>query len=146
MKCSNCHTKNDPQNKYCKECGEDLKNHPSHARVITNSELFGKDVDVLFYLDTSTGKISGFVNPSEDQVGRYKKDSVLQRVTVEAPDDVIADENAGPVLSFIRQSKEFIGEEYNEANYRNFSVADLKKEYLKLFERVLKVKSQRGIK
>jgi Double zinc ribbon len=146
MKCSNCNTKNDPKNKYCKECGVDLKTHPEHALVVTNSELYGKEVDVLFYLDTSTGKISGFVNPTEDQVGRYKKDSVLQKITVEAPDNVIADENAGAVLAFIRQSKEFLGEEYNETSYRNFSVADLKKEYLRLFERVLKTKAQRGMK
>jgi len=146
MKCSNCHTKNEPQNKYCKECGKELKGHPGHVPVITNSELYGKDVDVLFYLDSSTGKISGFINPTEDQVNRFRKDSVLQRVTVEAPEDVVADENAGPVLSFIRQSKEFLGEDYNESSYRNFSVPELKKEYLKLFERVLKMKAQRGMK
>jgi predicted amidophosphoribosyltransferase len=146
MKCSQCHTKNDPKNKYCKECGVDLKSHPEHAQTITNSELFGKEVDVLFYLDTSTGKISGFVNPTEDQIGRYKKDSVLQRVLVEAPDNVTADENAGAVLAFIRQSKEFLSEDYDETFYRNYSVSELKKEYLRLFEKVLKVKAQRGMK
>jgi hypothetical protein len=146
MKCSNCSTKNDPKNKFCKECGADLKGHPEHSVVVTNSELFGKEVEVLFYLDTSTGKISGFVNPTDDQIGRYKKDAVLQHVIVEAPDDVNADENAGAVLAFIRQSKEFLGEEYDETFYRKYSVADLKKEYLRLFEKVLKAKAQRGMK
>lgn len=146
MKCSNCNTKNDPKNKFCKECGADLKTHPEHSQSVTNSELYGKEVEVLFYIDTSTGKITGFVNPTEDQIGRYKKDGVLQRIVVEAPDHVHTDENAGAVLAFIRQSKEFLGEEYDEAQYRNHSVADLKKEYLRLFEKVLKAKAQRGMK
>jgi hypothetical protein len=146
MKCSVCHTKNDPKNKFCKECGVDLKTHPDHSLLISNSELYGREVEVLFYIDTSTGKISGLVNPTEDQISRYKKDSVLQKVTVEVPENIVADENAGAVLAFIRQSKEFLGEEYDENDYRNFSLVDLKKEYLKLFERVLKYKSQRGIK
>jgi len=146
MKCGVCHTKNDPKNKYCKECGVDLKNHPEHSLVISNSELYGKEVEVLFYLDTSTGKISGFVSPTEDQIGRYKKDSVLQKITVEVPENVVADENAGAVLAFIRQSKEFLAEDYDENHYRKYSVVDLKKEYLRLFERVLKVKAQRGLK
>jgi hypothetical protein len=146
MKCSSCNTKNDPKNKYCKECGVDLKNHPEHALVITNSELYGKEVEVLFYLDSSSGKISGFVNPTNDQISHFKKDSVVQRITVEAPENVVTDENAGAVLAFIRQSKEFLGEDYDENYYRKYSVVDLKKEYLRLFERVLKVKAQRGIK
>jgi len=143
MKCSNCHTRNDSQNKYCKSCGQDLKNHPEYSPVVSNSELYGKDVLVLFYLDKATGKISGYVNPTDEQIARFKKDSVLQNVTVEAPGDVIADENAGAVLSFIRQSKEFLGEDFDESSYRNFSVPDLKKEYLRLFERVLQVKAKR---
>ena len=98
MKCSSCHTKNDPKNKYCKECGVDLKSHPEHAVVINNSELYGKEVEVLFYLDSSSGKISGFVNPTDDQISHFKKDSVVQRITVEAPDNVVTDENAGAVL------------------------------------------------
>ena len=67
-------------------------------------------------------------------------------MTIEAPENVVTDENAGAVLAFIRQSKEFLAEEYNETDYRNLPVADLKKEYLKLFERVLKTKAQRGMK
>ena len=143
MKCSNCHTRNDSQNKYCKACGQDLKSHPDYSPAISNSELYGKEVDVLFYVDKATGKILGYVNPTEEQIGRYKKDSVVQTVTVEAPGDVVADENSGAILSFIRQSKEFLGEDFDDSTYRNYSVQDLKKEYLRLFERVLKVKAKR---
>ena len=146
MKCSNCQARNDSKSKYCKECGKELKSVPELSPVITNSELYGKEVDVLFYFDKSTSKIAGFINPSEDQIGRYKKDSVLQTVTIETPGDVVADENASAILTFIRQSKEFLAEDYDEHEYRNSSVQDLKKEYLKLFERVLKVKAKRDTK
>jgi hypothetical protein len=50
----------------------------------------------------------------------------------------------GTILTFIRQSKEYLSEDFNESFYRKFTPQDLKKEYLKLFERILKVKAQRG--
>jgi hypothetical protein len=146
MKCVNCGASNSSHNKFCKECGLDLKNHPEHASAIINSELYGKEVDVIFYIDPSTGKITGLVNPTDELASKVRKDGVRQRVTIDAPDNVVTDESAGAVLSFIRQSKEFLSEEYDESNYRNIPVADLKKEYLKLFERVLKTKAQRGMK
>ncbi|HJT23064.1 MAG TPA: zinc ribbon domain-containing protein [bacterium] len=143
MKCSQCGTKNDPQSKFCKECGADLQN-PSKAPVITViSELYGKEVDVLFFIENFSGKITGIVNPTEDQIGRYRE-GILQRVTIDTPSNSEPDENIGAVLTFIRQSKEYLGEKYNETQYRNFSTADLKKEYLKLFERILKEKSSKG--
>jgi hypothetical protein len=69
---------------------------------------------------------------------------VLQRVTIEAVVPMETDENIGAILTFIRQSKEYLGEKFNEGQYRNFSPAELKKEYLKLFERILKDKSRKG--
>ncbi len=146
MKCSNCETNNAAHSKFCKECGQDLKGHPAHTPIVMNSELYGKEVDIFFYIDPTSGKITGLVNPTEELIGKVKKEGVRQRVTIEAPDNVVTDENAGAVLAFIRQSKEFLAEEYNETDYRNLPVADLKKEYLKLFERVLKTKAQRGMK
>jgi hypothetical protein len=146
MKCGACNTKNDSHSKYCKECGQELKSNPEYSQPVKNSELYGKEVEVLFYLDKSIGKISGFVNPTEDQINRYKKDSILQVVTVLAPGDVTADENAGTILSFIRQSKEFLGEDYDESYYRKYSGMELKKEYLRLFERVLAIKAKRETK
>ena len=53
-----------------------------------------------------------------------------------------SDENIGAILTFIRQSKEYLGEKYDEASFRNYSTVDLKKEYLKLFEKILRVKSK----
>jgi hypothetical protein len=143
MKCEQCGTKNDPQSKFCKECGVDLQSPAEQQTVTTISELYGKEVEVLFFIENFTGKISGIVNPSEDQIGRYRE-GIIQKVTIEAPGGNATEEGVGAILTFIRQSKEYLGEEYNEGNYRTFSPADLKKEYLRLFERILKVKAQRG--
>jgi hypothetical protein len=141
MKCGQCGTRNDPKSKFCRECGIELATHPNSQPLTSVSELYGKTVEVLFFLENFTGKISGIVNPTEDQVGRYRE-GVLQKVVIETPSTNEADESIGAILTFIRQSKEYLGEGYNESSYRNSSVADLKKEYLKLFEKILRVKSK----
>jgi hypothetical protein len=105
------------------------------------SELYGKEVDILFFIENFTGKVSGIVNPTEDQIGRYRE-GIIQKVIIETPVTTESDENVGALLTFIRQSKEYLGEKYDEGNFRNYSVTDLKKEYLKLFEKILKVKSK----
>jgi len=105
------------------------------------SELYGKEVSVLFFIENFTGKVSGIVNPTEDQIGRYRE-GILQKVTIEVPVTTESDENVGALLTFIRQSKEYLGEKYEEGNFRNYSTNDLKKEYLKLFEKILRVKSK----
>lgn len=143
MKCGQCGTKNDPNSKFCRECGADLQSHPKSQPLTGISELYGKDVEVLFFIENFSGKISGIVNPTEDQIGRYRE-GILQRVTIESPATAETDENIGAVLTFIRQSKEYLGEKYSESDYRNTSTAELKKEYLKLFERILKEKSKKG--
>lgn len=143
MKCGRCGTKNEPSAKFCKECGIDLQAAAQGQGLTTISELYGKEVDVLFFIENFTGKVSGIVNPTEEQIGRYRE-GVLQRVLVESPSTLDADENLGAILTFIRQSKEYLGEKYNENQYRNVSPAELKKEYLKLFERILREKSRNG--
>lgn len=141
MKCGQCGTKNDPKNKFCSECGTDLQGHPDSRPLSTLSELYGKEVDVLFFLENYTGKISGIVNPTPDQINRYRE-GILQKIVIETPVGGETDENIGAVLTFIRQSKEYLGEKYDEITYRNFTTHDLKKEYLKLFEKILRVKSK----
>jgi hypothetical protein len=143
MKCGRCGTKNESASKFCKECGEDLQANGQAAPIVSVSELYGKEVEVLFFIENYTGKVTGIVNPSEEQIGRYRE-AVLQRVTIEAVVPMETDENIGAILTFIRQSKEYLGEKFNEGQYRNFSPAELKKEYLKLFERILKDKSRKG--
>lgn len=143
MKCGRCGSKNEPSSKFCKECGEDLQSNGQTAPVVSVSELYGKEVEVLFFIENYTGKVTGIVNPSEEQIGRYRE-AVLQRVTIEAVGPMETDENIGAILTFIRQSKEYLGEKFNEGQYRNFSPAELKKEYLKLFERILKDKSRKA--
>ena len=143
MKCSKCETKNDPKNKFCKECGADMQTHTETPVVTAVSELYGREVDILFFIEHFTGKISGIVNPTEDQIGRYREGH-LQKVTVEAPNASPGDESIGVLLSSIRQSKEYLSEDFNESHFRGLTPADLKKEYLRLFERILKMKAQRG--
>ena len=141
MKCSQCGTKNDPQSKFCKECGADLQNPSKGPAVTAISELYGKEVEVLFFIENFSGKVTGIVNPTEDQIGRYRE-GVIQKVVIETPAPQASDENIGALLTFIRQSKEYLGEKYEESNFRNYSIKDLKKEYLKLFEKILKFKSK----
>jgi hypothetical protein len=143
MKCGQCGTKNDPKNKFCSECGIDLQSHPRSQPLTGISELYGKEVEILFFIENVTGKVTGIVNPSEDQVGRYRE-GVIQKVVIETPTTTEADENIGALLTFIRQSKEYLGEKFSEGQYRNTTPAELKKEYLKLFERILKDKSKKS--
>jgi hypothetical protein len=103
--------------------------------------LYGKEVEVLFFIENFTGKVSGIVSPTEDQIGRYRE-GIIQKVLIETPVTTDSDENIGALLTFIRQSKEYLGEKYDEGNFRNYSTTDLKKEYLKLFEKILRVKSK----
>ncbi len=141
MKCGRCGTKNEIKAKYCSECGTDLVVGTTAPPVATISELYGKEVEVLFFIESFTGKISGLVNPTEDQIGRYRE-GILQKLTIETPVAIDTDENIGALLTFIRQSKEYLGEKYDESNFRNCSTPELKKEYLKLFEKILRVKSK----
>ncbi|HVZ80581.1 MAG TPA: zinc ribbon domain-containing protein [bacterium] len=143
MKCARCGNKNEPSSKFCKECGAELQANGQAAPITSVSELYGKEVEVLFFIENFTGKVTGIVNPTEDQIGRYRE-AVLQKIIIEVPMALENDENIGAILTFIRQSKEYLGEKFNEGQYRNFSPADLKKEYLKLFERILKDKSRKG--
>lgn len=142
MKCPRCGVKNDPKGKFCSDCGAEL---PASERVneqlFNSAGLIGKEIQVLFFNDSFAGKIGGIVNPSTEQISRYKN-GVVQKVVIQAAN--AEDETVGTVLTFIKQSKEYLGDEYNENAYKSFSHADLKREYLKLFERVLKMKAQRG--
>ncbi len=135
MKCPHCGAKNDAGNKVCKDCGFALKPQTENSSSTTVTELLGKDVEVLFFTDSFTGKISGIVNPSQDQILRYK-DGILQHVTISTGVSGVTDEMAGTLLTFIRQSKDYLGENFNENNYRSWSTVELKKEYLRLFEKI----------
>ena len=143
MKCQLCGFKNEIKSRFCSQCGAELLVSPDAQERTTLAELFGKEVEVLFFIENFTGKISGIVNPTEDQIGRYRE-GVTQKVYIESGTNNANDETVGTILTFIRQSKEYLSEDFNESFYRKFTPQDLKKEYLKLFERILKVKAQRG--
>ena len=140
MKCGRCGIKNDMKAKFCVECGSELSFEAKRLTVTGVSELYGKEVEVLFFVDPN-GEVSGIVNPSEDQVSRHRE-AVLQKVVIETPAAAAPDENVGALLTFIRQSLEYLGERYDEGHYRHYSINDLKKEYLRLFERILREKSK----
>jgi hypothetical protein len=143
MKCNSCGMKNDPKSKFCKECGAELTPVTANQVGKAVSELYGKEVEVLFFFDNFTGRISGIVRPTEEQIHRYQ-DGILQKIRIEAPGGA-KDENVAAILTFIRQSKEYLGEDYNESFYRSFPTSELTKEYLKLFERILKMRIKQDI-
>jgi hypothetical protein len=141
MKCPQCSTTNDIKNKYCYECGAELVTEVEEFPVQVTSNLFGKEVEVLFYQEPLSDRIGGFVSPTSEQKMKYRKDGVVQRIIIESPH--ATDDTFAAVLAFIRQSKEYLGEEFHEAHYLSFDLKSLKKEYLKLFERVMKMKEKR---
>jgi hypothetical protein len=143
MKCATCGFKNEIKSRFCSQCGAELSGTPESQAGTTLVELYGKEVDVLFFIENFTGKISGIVNPSEDQIGRYRE-GILQRVTIESATNNTTDESVGTIMTYIRTSKDYLGEKFEEAQYRGFSPQELKKAYFKLFERILKAKAQRG--
>jgi len=137
MKCGRCGFETPDKIKFCPECGFDQKIDQSVAR------LFGQEVEVLFYFDPeSEGKITGIVNPTLDQFQKHQNRGVNQRIVIGSA-MMGSDENSAVVLPFIKKSLEFLAEPYEEERYRHISLPELKKEYLRLFERVLKVKAQR---
>jgi hypothetical protein len=137
MKCGRCGLEITEKIKFCPECGFDLKIDQSVAL------LYGQEVEVLFFFDPNAdGKVIGIVNPTLDQFQLHQHHAVIQRVQVGAH-SLGPDESTSSVLPFIKKSLEFLGENYEDERYRNVSLPELKKEYLRLFERVLKVKAQR---
>jgi hypothetical protein len=146
LKCAQCGTINEPKNKFCFECGVELTPEVEEMVVQATNNLYGKEVEVLFYSEPLSEKISGFVSPTNEQKMRYRKDGVVQNVIIESPH--AADDTFAAVLAFIRQSKDYLGEEFHEAHYLTFDLKALKKEYLKLFERVMRMKEKRmdGVK
>jgi len=137
MKCGRCGFIADDKNKYCPECGCDLQMDQNAAR------LYGQEVDVLFFFDPeSQDKITGIINPTLDQFQKHKSRGVVQKVMIGSA-MTGTDDNTSAVLAFIRKSLEFLQEPFEDDRYRHLSLPDLKREYLRLFERVLKVKAQR---
>lgn len=141
MKCSQCNTVNEVKNKFCFECGALLPSEVEEMTVQVTNNLYGKEVEVLFYQEPMSDRIGGFVSPTPEQKMRYRKDGVVQTIIIESPH--AGDDTFATVMTFIRQSKEYLGESFSEASYLGHSLPDLKKEYLKLFERVLKAKEKR---
>jgi hypothetical protein len=137
MKCGRCGVELSEKIKFCPECGFDLKIDQSIAM------LYGQGVEVIFFFDTAdSGKITGIVNPTLEQYQAHQAHGVVQRVVI-GTHAMGGDESTSTVLPFIKKSLEFLAEPYEEERYRHLSLPDLKKEYLRLFERVLKVKAQR---
>jgi hypothetical protein len=103
--------------------------------------LYGQEAEVLFFSD-SDGRITGIVNPTLEQFHSQQAHGIVQRVIIGAH-SVSGEESPATVLPFIKKSLEFLAEPFDEDRYRHLNLVDLKKEYLRLFERVLKFKAQR---
>lgn len=144
MKCVQCGTQNEPQNKFCIECGTALVESTAQKYVIPYSRLVGQEVPVLFLFD-ELGRIAGIVNPSQKIIDEHKMDGVLQKVVILEPTGQVKSKGSeiDTLLTFIQQSKEFLGEKYNADEFSQMSPGDLKKVYLHLFEQILEYKSKR---
>jgi hypothetical protein len=142
MRCHQCNHDNEIKAKFCSECGAELVRVSKRERPAASTLLFGKEVELLFWSeDPEFEQVSVIVNPTLDEVNRHKNDGILQKVMIGTSAD--AGESAAMILPFIKQSKEYLGEEFDPGLYRGLPPSELKKEYLRLFERVLKEKNKR---
>ncbi len=85
----------------------------------------------------------GIVNPTEEEKGRHNQ-GILQKVIVELPDKIAPKENVGHLLALIGNAKEYLGEPYIESRYRELPPNELKREYFRLFERIMFVAGKRS--
>ncbi len=136
-KCRQCGHPAEDSDKFCKECGAPLKRARREAPLNPLMQLFGKEVELLFHTEDPKGEaIQVIVNPTRDEVARYNGDAILQNVVIGTSAD--NSESAAVILPFIKQSKEYLAEPFDPRMYRDLSPVELRKEYLRLFERVMK--------
>lgn len=142
MKCYRCGNENEIKAKYCVECGAEMQRSRPREKSHITKQLFGKEVELLFWsADPAFEQVSVIVNPTLEEVHRHQDDGILQKVMIGTTSD--AGESAALILTFIKQSREYLGEEFDPSLYRGVPPSELKKEYLRLFERVLKEKNKR---
>jgi len=142
MKCHQCGTDSELKSKFCNECGAELQRTGKKEKSPVAARLFGKEVELLFWSeDPDYEQVSVIVNPTLEEVNRHRSDGILQKVMIGTSSD--AGESAAMILPFIKQSRDYLGEEFDPGIYRGLPPSELKKEYLRLFERVLKEKNKR---
>jgi len=61
----------------------------------------------------------------------------------EEPGNSVSGESIHILIAMIRNSKKYSGESFDENHYLNFKPVELKKEYFRLFERLLSVRARR---
>ncbi len=142
MKCFQCGIDNEIKSKFCAECGAELQRERRKDPPLVSGRLFGKEVELLFWSeDPDFEQLEVIVNPTLEEVSRHRQDGILQKVVIGTSAD--AGESAAMIMPFIKQSREYLGEEFDPGLYRGLPASELKKEYLRLFERVLKAKNKR---
>lgn len=135
--CPQCGHASEENDKFCKECGHALKRARRETPLNPLLQLFGKEVELLFYTDDPKGEaVQVIVNPTREEIARHDGDAILQNVVIGTSSD--NSESAAVILPFIKQSKEYLAEPFDPKAYRHLSPVELRKEYLKLFERVMK--------
>ena len=96
-------------------------------------KLKGKTVDVLFYEEG--GKIQAVINPDKAEIAKHRDDGILQKVVVGGVDSAEGGAKQS-YLRFIKQMTSMLGEPYYEDRLSHLDDTTLKKEYLRLLERM----------
>lgn len=136
-KCRQCGHQAAADDNFCKECGTPLKRTKRETPVNPLLQLFGKEVELLFHTDDPTGEqIQVIVNPTREEVSRFDGDSIRQNVIIGTTSD--NSESAAVILPFIKQSKEYLAEPFDPKVYRDMTPVEMRKEYLRLFDRMMK--------
>ena len=133
MRCLQCKSFNEDSAKFCHNCGAGLSKGEKKAEE-PRAKLFGKTVKVLFYLD-ETGGVVVVGNPSKEEEAKHRKDGVVQPVKIDGGEGA-AGEVKQSYMRFIKQLKNMFGEQYYDEQFANLDEVTLKKEYLRLLERM----------
>jgi hypothetical protein len=145
MRCYQCGNDNEIKAKFCMECGAEMHREHKKEKPPVSARLYGKEVELLFWSeDPEFAQVEVIVNPTLDEVNRHRIDGIIQKVMIGTTGD--AGESAAMILPFIKQSMDYLGEDFDPTLYRGLPPSELKKEYLRLFERVLKEKNKRQAK
>ncbi len=133
MRCGQCKSFNEDSAKFCHNCGAGLGKE-GEKDTSPKAKLYGKTVPVLFYL-ADKGAIGAIANPSKEEEKEHSGDGLIQQVRI-AGGSGTASEVKQSYMRFIKQLKSMFGEEYYDEQFVNLEENMLKKEYLRLLERM----------
>ncbi len=133
MRCAKCNSFNEDGPKFCHNCGAGLLGKETKDSV-SKAELLGKSVRLLFFQDDNK-QINVIANPDKKIEDKHDKDGVIQMVKI-VGEGAANDQVKKSYLNFIKQMKSMFGEPYYDDQLAKLDEATLKKEYLRLLERM----------